>query len=254
MNMYTKLTMHLERHIYKKGANKGDAPANKDKRRRDYHRVVKNNDGTMAVRLFGTDILTAYEDGTVRIHTDGWYARRLTILRLNESFGFFTGVSIGMRTQNIFSHNQPILSVNGKKYSYYDGITLNAQGEIITELRAFEQKRIDKAESTEFADELKESGFKDAYNILYATTTPEHIGENNYELFGTNWRDVLVDNNRADKWQMLIARTKYYRYYSYKDGRFVTEEKATAKSCWATIMAECKKNMYVVSRSETFVL
>jgi len=254
MNMYTKLSMHLERHMYKKGKNKGSAPADKHKRGRDYFRVVKNNGGTMAVRLFGTDILTAYEDGTVRIHTDGWWDRQLTVLRLNEAFCFFEGVSIGMRTQRIFSYNQPILSVNGKKYRYYDGITLNAQGEITTPLQAFEQKRIDREETAAFADELKESGFKDTFPLLYATTTIENIAEHNYELFGTKWRDVLVDNNRADKWQMIIARTKYYRYYSYHQGKYVTEEKATAKSCWATIMAECKKNMYVVSRSETFVL
>lgn len=254
MNTYTKLMMHLERHMYKKGKNKGDAPADKHKRGRDYFRVVKNNDGTMAVRLFGTDILTAYEDGTVRIHTDGWWDRQLTVLRLNESFRFFEGVSIGMRTDRIFSYTQPVLSVNNKKYRYYDGITLNAQGEITTPRQAFEQKRIDKEETAAFADELKESGFKDAFKLLYATTTPEHIGENNYELFGTKWRDVLVDNNRADKWQMIIARTKFHRYYSYHQGKYVTEEKSNAKACWATIMAECKKNMFVVSRSETFVL
>jgi len=254
MTMYTKLMMHLERHMYKKGKNKGDAPADKDKRGRDYHRVVKNNDGTMAVRMFGTDILTAYEDGTVRIHTDGWWDRQLTVLRLNESFGFFDGVSIGMRTQRVFSYTQPVLSVNGKKFSYYDGITLNAQGEILTPLRAFEQKRIDKAESAEFADDLKASGFKDTFPLLYAMTTPEHIGENNYELFGVDWNEVLTDSDRADKWQMIIARTKFENYYSYAKGRFVTEEKTTAKSCWAAIMQYCKKNMYVVSRSETFVL
>jgi hypothetical protein len=246
--------MHLERHMYKKGKNKGDAPADKNKRRRDYHRVVKNNDGTMAVRLFGTDILTAHHDGTVRINTDGWYDRRLTVLRLNESFGFFTGVSVGMRMQQIFSHNQPTLSVNGKKFSYYDGITLSEQGEILTPLRAFEQKRIDKAESKDFSDGLQESGFKGAFKILYATTTPEHIGENNYELFGVDWNEVLTDSERADKWQMMIARIKFHRYYSYHQGKFVTEEKADAKACWANIMQYCKKNMYVVSRSETFVL
>ena len=247
--------MHLERHMYKKGANKGDAPADGTKRRRDYHRVVKNNDGTMAVRLFGTDILTAYEDGTVRIHTDGWYDRRLTVLRLNGSFCFFTGVSVGMRMQNVFSYNQPILSVNGKKYSYYDGITLDAQGEITTPLRAFEQKRIDKKETAEFADELKESGFKDAFKLLYATTTPEHIGENNYELFGVDWRDVLTNVHLASKWQLIIARAKYERdYWSPRTGGSMWKEKSDAKACWATIMAACKKNMYVVSRSETFVL
>jgi len=256
MNMYTKLMMHLERHMYKKGKNKGDAPADKHKRGRDYFRVVKNNDGTIAVRLFGTDILTAYEDGTVRIHTDGWWDRQLTVLRLNESFRFFEGVSIGMRTDRIFSYTQPVLSVNNKKYRYYDGITLNAQGEITTPLQAFEQKRIDKEESKEFTEDLKASGFKDAFALLYAVSTPEEMEIDNYALFGVKVPEMLADSTQADKWKLLIARQKFERSYSWAtNGRtYEYTEKSNAKACWATLMAYCKKNMYVVSRSETFVL
>jgi hypothetical protein len=47
MNMYTKLMMHLQRHMYKRGRNKGDAPANKHRRSMTHFRVVKNNDGTI---------------------------------------------------------------------------------------------------------------------------------------------------------------------------------------------------------------
>jgi len=255
MNTYTKLMMHLERHMYKKGKNKGDAPADKHKRGRDYFRVVKNNN-TMAVRMFGTDILTAYEDGTVRIHTDGWWDKQLTVLRLNEAFCFFEGVSIGMRTDRIFSYTQPVLSVNNKKYRYYDGITLNAQGEITTPLQAFEQKRIDKAESKEFTEDLNASGFKDAFALLYAVSTPEEMEIDNYALFGVKVPEMLADSTQADKWKLLIARQKFERSYSWAtNGRtYEYTEKSNAKACWATLMAYCKKNMYVVSRSETFVL
>ena len=256
MSMYTTLMMHLARHMYKKGRNKGDAPANKHRRSMTHFRVVKNNDGTMAVRMFGTDLLKAHPDGSVVIDTGGWYDRPTTILRLNEAFRFFEGVSISMHKQSILSHSQPVLRVNGKQYSYYDGIILNEQGEIITELRAFEMKRIDKAESKEFAEDLAESGFKDAFPLLYAVSTPEEIEQNNYALFGENIPKMLADSTQADKWKLLIARTKFERHYSWTNhgGGYAYTEKSNAKACWASIMAYCKKNMYVVSRSETFVL
>jgi hypothetical protein len=218
--------------------------------------VVKNNDNTMAVRMFGTDLLTANPDGTVVIDTGGWYDRPTTILRLNEALNwFFDGVSISMYKQSILSYSQPVLRVNGKRYSYYDGITLNEQGEIITPLRAFEMKRIDKVESKEFTEDLKASGFKDAYNLLYAMTTPEDRGENDYSLFGVDWTDVLANNDQADKWKLIIARVKFQKdYWSARSGGSLWTEKSDAKACWANIMQYCKKNMYVVSRSETFVL
>ena len=256
MNMYTKLSMHLSRYMYKRGANKGDAPANRYRRGMTHFRVVKGNDDTYRVRMFGTDLITANPDGTVVIDTGGWYDRPTTILRLNEAFGFFEGGSLSMYKQSILSQSQPVLRVNGKRYSYYDGITLNEQGEILTPLRAFEMKRIDKAESKEFADGIQTSGFKDAFKILYAVSTPEEMEIDNYALFGVKVPEMLADSTQADKWKLLIARTKFERQYSWAtNGRtYEYTEKSDAKACWATIMQYCKKNMYVVSRSETFVL
>ena len=254
MNTYTKLSMHLSRYMYKKGRNKGDAPASK--RGMTHFRVVKGNDDTYRVRMFGTDLITANPDGTVVIDTGGWYDRPTTILRLNEALNwFFDGVSISMYKQSILSYSQPVLRVNGKRYSYYDGITLNEQGEILTELRAFEMKRIDKAESKEFTNNLIESGFKDAFPLLYAVSTPEEMELDNYALFGVKIPEMLADSTQADKWKLLIARNKFERYYSFNNGGgYAYAERSNAKQCWATIMQHCKKNMFVVSRSETFVL
>ena len=255
MSMYTKLSMHLSRHMYKRGRNKGDAPANPSRRAMCHFRVVKGNDDTMRIRMWSTDIITAYPNGDVKIDTNGYHSHNTTIIRLNEAFGFFEGVSVGMGKRSVLSYSQPVLRVNGKLYSYYDGITLNEQGEVITPLQAFKQKRIDKVESQSFADDLVLSGFKDAYNLLYAMTTPEDRGENDYSLFGVDWQDVLSNNDQADKWKLIIARTKFEKdYWGSRAGGSLWTEKANAKACWATIMQYCKKNMYVVSRSETFVL
>lgn len=252
MSMYSKLSMHLSRHMYKRGKNKGDAPANAHRRAMDHYRVVKGNDDTMRIRMHSTDIITAYPNGDVKIDTNGYHTHNTTIIRLNEAFGFFEGVSIGMGKRSILSYSQPVLRVNGKVYYFYDGITLNAQGEIITPLQAFEQKRVDKAATKELTNELQESGFTDAFKLLYAVATPDDIERDNYGIFGVRLPDALTDNARADQWKVIIARSKFVRQYAYPQYKYI--EKSNANACWATIMAQCKKNMYIVSRSETFVL
>ena len=244
--------MHLQRHMYKRGRNKGDAPANKHRRSMDHFRVVKGNDDTYRIRMHSTNIITAYPNGDVKIDTNGYHTHNTTIIRLNEAFGFFDGVSIGMGKRSILSYSQPVLRVNGKLYSYYDGMTLNEQGEIITPLQAFEQKRTDRVATKELADDLQESGFTDAFKLLYAVATAEDMEKDNYGMFGVKLPDALTDNSRADTWKMVIARSKFQREYAYPQYQYV--EKSNAKACWATIMAACKKNMYIVSRSETFVL
>lgn len=252
MSMYSKLSMHLSRHMYKRGKNKGDAPANAHRRAMDHYRVVKGNDDTYRIRMHSTDIITAYPNGDVKIDTNGWYTHNTTIIRLNESFGFFEGVGVGMSKRSILSYSQPVLRVGVKLYYFYDGITLNAQGEVITPLQAFEQKRVDRAATKELTNELQESGFTDAFKLLYAVATPDDIEKDNYGMFGVKLPDALTDNARADQWKVIIARSKFVRQYAYPQYKYI--EKSNAKACWATIMAQCKKNMHIVSRSETFVL
>jgi hypothetical protein len=258
MNMYTKLSMHLSRHMYKRGAHKGDAPANSSRRGMSHFRVIKSPDGTMKVRMFHTDILTAHQDGSVLIDTRGYHTHNTTIMRLNEALSwFFDNVRVQMYKQSILSYSQPVLNVDGKRYSYYDGIILSETGEFLTQMRAFEQKRVNKAETKELADDLAKSGFTDAFKLLYAVATADDMETDNYGMFGVRLPDALSDTNRADQWKMIIARNKFVRAdFSYASGTRVDKyvEKSDAKACWATIMAACKKNMYVVSRSETFVL
>jgi len=252
MNTYTKLSMHLSRHMYKRGKNKGDAPANKHQRGMNHFRVVKGNDDTMRVRMWSTDILTAYPNGDVKIDTSGYHRHNTTIIRLNEAFAFMPDLMyVNLHKRSILSYSQPVLRVNGKLYSYYDGMLLNDQCEVITPLQAFEQKRVDRAETKQLALDLKESGFTDAFKLLYAVSTHED-NDDRVPMFGVRLPDALLDNAQADKWRVIISRNKFERRYNY--GGYEYLERSDAKACWANLMAECKKNMYIVSRSETFVL
>jgi hypothetical protein len=243
--------------MYKRGKNKGDAPANKHQRGMNHFRVVKGNDDTMRVRMFSTDILTAYPDGNVKIDTRGYYRHNTTIIRLNEAFGFMPDLMyVGIGKRSILSYSQPVLRVHDKLYYYYDGITLNDQGEIITPLQAFEQKRTNRAETKALANDLAESGFTDAFKLLYAVATPEDMNLDSNAFFGVRLPETLTDSNRGDAWKVIIARNKFERSYSWSSSNrgYEYTEKSNAKACWATIMSACKKNMYIVSRSETFIL
>jgi hypothetical protein len=238
--------------MYKRGKNKGDAPANAHQRGMNHFRVVKGNDDTMRVRMWSTDILTAYPNGDVKIDTSGYHTHNTTIIRLNEAFAFMPDLMyVNLHKRSILSYSQPVLRVNGKLYSYYDGMLLNDQCEVITPLQAFEQKRVDRAETKQLALDLKESGFTDAFKLLYAVSTHED-NDDRVPMFGVRLPDALLDNAQADKWRVIISRNKFERRYNY--GGYEYLERSDAKACWANLMAECKKNMYIVSRSETFVL
>ena len=58
MNMYTKLSMHLSRHQYKRGQYKGDAPADPSRRGKNHFRVTRSVEASTPNRWqsYGGDI------------------------------------------------------------------------------------------------------------------------------------------------------------------------------------------------------
>ena len=81
---YGTLKLHLERHIYKRGKHKGDAPMEARQRNKNHYRVIDR--GThMAVRFHNTDIIKAYPDGRITIDCEGWADRITTKTHLNMS-------------------------------------------------------------------------------------------------------------------------------------------------------------------------
>lgn len=245
MNAYTKLRMHLERHIYKRGQFKGSAPADSSRRGKSHFRVVKLNGNAFAVRYYSTDILTAYPDGRVVLDTNGWWDSSTTRLRLNGALCFAGFGALYMK--NVMGASQPVLRVSPHEYKYYDGMEFDENGYLISPAVPFEMKRIDKEASTEFMAEIKESGFKDMFPLLYANVEP-----------GTNTviriAEAITNANQAHRWSEIISEFKYTWMYNYKAGRRETVEKGDAKKCWAAIMAHCKKDMYVKLLSDKTVL
>jgi hypothetical protein len=70
MNAYQLLKLRLDRNVYKRGQFKGDAPL--EKRKKSYVRIVEGENHSrecMYVRMYRTDLLTAFRNGEiVRAH------------------------------------------------------------------------------------------------------------------------------------------------------------------------------------------
>jgi hypothetical protein len=248
MNTYSKLLMHLERHVYKRGQYKGDAPADRHSRGKSHFRVVKHHD-RMVVRLYAVNILAAYPDGRVVINTNTWHNYSTTRLRLNEALGFVGFGQIYMR--KVMGLSQPVFRVSNNAYRYYDGMEFSEDGTLLSAPKPFEMRRIDKAESDAFMAEVKASGFKDMFPLLYATATPPE--ERTYINAG-RLRETLTDADRAVNWPDIISVYKYNYVYNYKAGRREHIEKGTAKTCWSEIMKDIKKDMYVTLKSDITTL
>lgn len=249
------MRMHLERHVYKRGQFKGDAPLDGGRRGRNHTRVIKVRDG-MAVQMYHTEILVAHDDGRVTIGLGGWDDSSTTKARLNESFKFVPfRVSMGSRT--VFSQSQPCIRVEDKTYRYYDGIEFDGEGNLLTEAKPFDMWRIDKEAAKEFATEVKASGFLDMFPLLYATAQPNDPTQSyshEHLMMIRQMKAYVSDADQAHRWSEIIARFKFDRVYDYKYGTYLMVESGTASTCWSVIMTLCKKDMYGTVPSNVTVI
>lgn len=243
MNTYMKLKFHLDRNIFKRGRYKGDAPAGS--RWRHWVRVVKGNDDTMRVRMYGTDLLTAYPDGRVVIDTNGWSGRPTTKLRLNEAFGFMP-FHVRLSSRKVFDISQPILSVAGKQVLFYDGIELDGQGTITSPLRPFERRQVDRALTKEIRDGMAECGFKEVFNVLWAAS---ELGDGFFHA--SRLRNTVTNAYHSNEWSHVVS------YFSWTSGNYYTGWRATKRepqAAWASLMQQLRKDCYEVVKTDVTVL
>lgn len=251
MTTFTKLTDHLNRHIYKSGANKGDAPADRARRGKSHFRVRRLNADCMAVRFHNTDILTAHSNGNVTIDCRGWADHATTKDALNDC-NVFTPFNLRVYSASIMSQSQLVIRINGTdEYAYYDGMVFDNDGVLLTERKGFEARRIDKAESAEFMQDVVESGFKDMFPLLYATTE--------YNSAAHFWsvssaKNIVTRNELSTEWASLVHAFKFRarRSWDSNTGQRIQTgvEIDDVKGCWRRLMANCKQHMYNTIRTE----
>lgn len=249
-----KLKLHLERHMYKRGRNKGDAPMGR--RDKTHYRIIDR--GThLAVRFWNTDILRAYPDGNVMLDCNGWADSITTKIHLNDALP--SGWWIG--STNFRSESQLCINTSAGRYRYYDSIAFDANGKPTTELRPFLAKRIDKEAVAELNQAMDEYGFKEMFKVLWGACEyedsaisyrdPEHQWHwvrNKLDLF-------YMPDVHANNWRYMIAYFAFKEYWG-RDPQTNTARKVGHKlspsETWSNIMRWVKKDMYKSIETEVY--
>jgi len=237
MNAYELLKARLDKNVYKRGRYKGDAPL--EKRTKSHVRIVEMP-GCMCVQMYNTDILTAYMDGKVEITLGGWHNSSTTKQWLNYALGITGFYGFWLGNKSIMSLSQLTITTPSGIYLYYDGIRFNGDKTLASEPKPFEARRIDRSESTEFRDNLKVSGFKDMFPVLYATCAPPEGGQSIH----MGWKDYMQDADHADAWPFIVEYFKYDWRWNHAQGAREWHELDNAQACWARMMAKAKEDMY----------
>jgi hypothetical protein len=237
MNAYELLKDRLTKNMYRRGQYKGDAPL--EKRAKNHVRIVAVSD-RMCVQMHSTKILTAYMDGSIEIALDGWGGSSTTKQWLNYALSVagFRGFWLG--SKSVMSLSQLTITTPSGTYLYYDGIRFNGDGMLDSKPKPFSARRIDKSESKGFTDNLKVSGFKDVYPLLYATCTPPEGGQS----IPRHWKDYVQDPDFANLWPEIIEYFKYDTRWNHVKGGREWHELDNAQACWARMMAKAKQDMY----------
>ena len=250
MNTFTKLKLHLERHMYKRGAHKGEAPADQHRRGKTHLRVIARP-GTeatnaMVVRMYNTDILTAYEDGSIMISTGGWWTST-TRKNLNDVLATFVGRRMYVSGRRVFGMSQATVTrAGGPTLAFYDGIRFDADCKLRSVPMPFERKQADKEERAEFRKDIAESGFKDAFPILYQAVQVPVQG-----WLSRPMHKLVRDDTYVNDWPQLVSLVKYPRFRHQLYNRPAYDD---WREAWNAMMANCTKDMTEVVRTDVLYL
>jgi hypothetical protein len=213
MNCHTKLKLHLERHMYKRGRNTGEAPADASRRGKTHFRVIQGNGGQMIVRMHNADLITAYEDGRIKLDTRGWHTSPTTRSCMGEALTNFFGWGY-LHSVRFRGHSQTGIRMNGKTYRYYDGIEFSAEGALLSKAQTFTAKLTDREETAEFRADIKASGFVDVFPVLYVTAAvPER------SWLPVTPHKIMTNEHLSGHWPELVSLAKYNTYHARHTGK-----------------------------------
>lgn len=255
--MHTILRLRIERSAYKRGVNKGAAPMGP---RWKSHYLAIDRGTHIAVRFHNTDIVRAYPDGTVIIDCNGYSGHMTTKTHLNDALRLMPNASVRMYSTKINSLSQCLLYVGNKRYRYYDGITLNREGAVTTGLLPFQARRINKAEVAELNADMIESGFKDAFRVLWSQATEEDAAAFRKSMAPHNFRNnrtSLVQSHNSNQWLGAIAEFSFERTW-VQDKTTGAMRHTTIKhdhqQVWSRMMKWIKADMYEIIDTQEVVM
>lgn len=167
---YGNLSLHHSRHEYKRGAYKGDAPADSSNRAKAHFRVIKpeydHYTAPYKVRFWMTNIILAYPDGRIKINANGFDNRPTTRKAMNEAL-HICGFRGYLYSRRIGQLSQTAISINGKSYRYYDCMEFDAEGTLLTPPKEWQAEVMDTDQTKAFRAQTK--AFWGMFPVLFAT-------------------------------------------------------------------------------------
>jgi len=243
MNPYELLKAHVAKHRYTRGMNKGDAPLNPRRRRRDHERVSNRGD-CMVVRRYSTDVVTAYPDGRVVIDCCGWASSTTTRVCVTEAL-YLMDVLVSLGSMRYRNLTQYALSMRDGQYAYYDGITLKRDERerwAVQEPRVFRAKVRDTERVGVWDEAVKFSGFKELFPILHMNAEMEHRPRGYWDPH--HMTELLSSTEGAEDWLSVVAAFKWDSKYKYTPGGATREWFAyTRQETWTKLRSTLTKGM-----------
>lgn len=275
MNFLSRVQLVIERHQFKRGKHKGEAPADPTNRRKTYFRVrVDALEQEATVTLYATDVIKA-KGNVITLDTGGYSRSSIT----RQFMGFALRKYLGNQPaylfwDNKFGKSQCTLRLGEKQYRFYDGIQFDENTlEVLTPLQTFSRRHRDTDRTTEFQDAVRKSGFRDMFTLLHSASTepPPNLpwsSDRAYRVFrvltqmglsGTasvaeRLVQVASDSAHAEHWADIVGVFSWDREWVHEHGpsgyKNVEQfNKRSRTQAWNSFMSMAKTNMWKVSDS-----
>lgn len=247
---YTRLCEHHAKHMYKRGANKGDAPL---EARYKTARLVRITPTHAEVILYRTTVLRAYPDGSVTLSTGG-YNTNSTREVINRALRFLTPY-VGVYSTKRFGVSQMHYVTPSHVYAFYDDMHINPDGTPQAP-RPFKRRLIDPAKSKPFAAAVRE--FRQTFPVLHAALPDTANADNTQaaaKIFSSlnlwhhqNLHEALT--SRPDLWPAIVTRNAYETEWT----NGWREVKQPPRATLNKILNQIKQTMYMIVDADVCVI
>lgn len=245
MNPYELLKAHVAKHRYARGKNKGDAPLDPKRRRRDWELIIDRG-YRMVVRKSNTDVLTAYPDGRVVVDCSGWDTSPTTRIAVTQGLHLM-GIRASMGSVRYRNLSQVVINLPMGSVRYYDGITLmqDTGKWMVQDLKPFRAKVRDMERVGAWDEAVKASGFKDLFPILHMNAEMDHRPNGYWDP--NHMTELISSAEGAEDWLAVVAKFKWdYKYgtsgaptYNFTKQWFARTRQAT----WTHLRSTLTKGM-----------
>jgi len=230
---FGNLRLHIQRHAYKKGRHAGAAPADSSRRGKSHFRVEQRA-AAIAVVFHYTDILIAYEDGSIKLDSGGYETSPTTRAALEDAL-WLAGYKGWLRSARRNGYLNTTINLSPARggawirVGWADGITISPTGEV-TGYAPIKAYRADKEARKAWREQAQP--FKEMLPILLAGLENQARVYPSFRVY-----DVGSAALNPESWPELA------RHLAYRTGY-------DAATAWAYLDREATENMRVIVNDE----